>query len=86
MSFHVTATKSFLKELKEIKKTRSSILKHLNELDTYLTRYGIDHNIRHFFDIEPLDDGYFRFKFIPYRIIVHVVDTDIYFKKIFKRK
>ena len=87
MTRNIIATKTFLAELKDIQKTRSSIYKHINKLDTYLCAHGIDHKIRHVFDIEPLEDGYFRFKFVPYRIIVQVInDTTICFKKIFKRK
>jgi mRNA-degrading endonuclease RelE of RelBE toxin-antitoxin system len=86
MIWTVLATKNFILDLKEIQKTRKSITKHIKELDEYLSKHGIDQNIKHKFDIEPLADGYFRFKFIPYRVIIKVEENTIYFKKIFKRK
>lgn len=88
MSWYVTATQEFLKELKEIKQTRASIIDKIKKLDSFLSTNWVNHTIGNLFDIYPLKEGYFRIKFVPYRIIIFVDQEKkkVVFKKIFKRK
>ncbi len=88
MNRNVTATKSFMKEIKELKSVRPALLKKINDLDEYLILNGVDLKINKHFDVTSLWDDYFRAKFVPYRVIIQVKKEKklIIFKKIFKRK
>lgn len=54
MNRNVTATKSFMKEIKELKSVRPALLKKINDLDEYLILNGVDLKINKHFDVTSL--------------------------------
>lgn len=82
----VLISSEFQKDLEILIRWRKSLKSKIQKLYLYLEEKWFDKNISSFFDIADLWDWYFRFKFIPIRVIVKKEECEIILKKIFKRK
>ena len=84
--YNIIVSKDFERDFKILIRWRVSLKSKIQNLYSYLENNWINQNIWNFFDIQDLWDWYFRFKFIPIRVIVKVESDKIILKKIFKRK
>jgi len=76
----------FQKDFEILIRWRKSLNSKIQKLYLYLEEKWFDKNISSSFNIADLWDWYFRFKFIPIRVIIKKEKDEIIFKKIFKRK
>ena len=67
--------------------TRKSLTKHIFSFSEYIEKRWFNMKVFNYFNIKSIWNKYFRVKFIPYRLIIKVIDSDnIDFIDLFKRK
>lgn len=83
----VLITKEFSINLQKYSENKKVILKKIFELKNFIEENWLNFWFFNKYDVKNLWNGYFRIKFIPYRIILFVKNDNSYeFVDFFKRK
>ncbi len=82
----VTFTKEFLKNLELYSLSKESLAKQVYDLKVFFEINWFSYKVFENYNIIQIKKDYFRVKFIPYRVILKIIDNEIIFLDLFKRK